>query len=297
MQGFNAGIANVSVPSFSPQLANELVQKLSVTIMCVVPAMMHMMLREYGVSSSVFQSLRKVVYGGSPISESLLARGLEIMACDFAQIYGLSETGNTAVCLPPYAHVPGAKTMKAAGRPYPGFLIKILDQSGNELSTDQVGEICIKTPSHMINYWNNAQSSDETLVDGWIYTGDAGYIDDDGFLYVCDRLKDTIIVAGENVYPAEIENALCKCDGIAEAAVIGMPDENWGEAVMAYLVFEEPVRTTTLQVTTTLKEHLAQYKLPTSYKIVDEIPRNASGKILRRVLRDTHWNGRERMVN
>ena len=297
MQGFNAGITNVSMPTFSPQAANELIEKLRVTTTCVVPAMIHMMLTEPNATTNTYASLRKVVYGGSPISEALLTRGLQNMQCEFAQIYGLSETGNTAVCLPPEAHVLGAKTMKAAGKPYPGFSLKVIDFSANELSVGEVGEICIKTPSHMLEYWNNPKATKETLVDGWIHTGDAGYLDSDGFLYVCDRLKDTIIVAGENVYPAEIENVLGHCPGIAESAVIGIPDDDWGEAIKAYLVFDGSSEGSVKTANAFLLSKVAQFKVPTSYAVVDEIPRNASGKILRRVLKEPYWQNSERMVN
>lgn len=296
-QAFNAGVSCVSIPSFNTHLAVQLIEKLKVTTMCVVPAMIQMMLSEANISPETFVSLRKVVYGGSPIAESLLQKALDIMQADFAQIYGLTETGNTAVCLPPYAHKGEHKRLKAAGRPYPGFRLKIIDRDGNKLPLGEIGEVCIYTPSRMIEYWNCADATAETLVDDWIHTGDAGYLDDDGFLFICDRLKDTIIVAGENIYPAEIENVLCKCPGIREAAVIGTPDERWGEAVMAFLVFEPGSNIGFRNVVEFMKGRIADFKIPLHFEQKNEIPRNASGKILRRVLRDEYWAGRERMVN
>ncbi|MET1254640.1 long-chain-fatty-acid--CoA ligase [Aliikangiella maris] len=296
-QGFNAGITNISIPVFSSQLAIKLIKDYPITTMCVVPAMIQMILSEKNIQSSDFHSLRKVVYGGSPIGETLLSRGIEIMDCDFAQIYGLTETGNTAVCLPPEAHQIGSELLKAAGRPYPGFALKIIDSNNNILTTGEVGEVCIKTPSHMLEYWKNPKATFETLVDGWIHTGDAGYLNAAGYLFICDRIKDTIIVAGENVYPAEIENALGKCDGVVESAVIGIPDERWGEAILAFIVFDESAEQSIRQVCLALQNKLASFKIPTQFKIVDKIPRNASGKILRRILRDEFWKNKERMVN
>ncbi len=284
-QAFNAGVTCVSIPTFNASLALKLIEQLKITTMCVVPAMIQMLLNEEGANVQTFSSLRKVVYGGSPISESLLQNGLEVMQADFAQIYGLTETGNTAVCLPPYAHIGENKRLKAAGRPYPGFKLKIIDIDGKELPHGEIGEVCIYTPSSMIEYWKRPVETSETLINKWVYTGDAGYLDEQGFLFICDRLKDTIIVAGENVYPAEIENALCKCPGIADAAVIGVPDERWGEAILACLVFESDYEITFRQTVEFLQGKIANFKIPTHFEHIKEVPRNASGKILRRVLR------------
>ncbi len=296
-QAFNAGVTCVSIPIFNSQLAVQLIEQLKITTMCVVPAMIQMMVSEKDLSEKTFASLRKVVYGGSPIAEILLQKGIDMMQADFAQIYGLTETGNTAVCLPPYAHKDGAKRLKAAGRPYPGFKLKVINIDGIELPPGEIGEVCIYTPSRMLEYWNLPDATAETLVDDWIYTGDAGYLDEAGFLFICDRLKDTIIVAGENVYPAEIENVLCKCPGVKEAAVVGIPDDRWGEAILACLVFELGSGIGFREVVEFLKGRIADFKIPTRFEQKDEIPRNASGKILRRVLREEYWVGRERMVN
>ena len=149
----------------------------------------------------------------------------------------------------------------------------------------------------MLEYWKRPDATKETLVDDWIYTGDAGYLDEEGFLFICDRLKDTIIVAGENVYPAEIENVLCKCPGVAEAAVIGIPDERWGEAILACLVFEPNSDISYRNVVEFLEGKIADFKIPTRFEQKEQIPRNASGKILRRVLRKEYWSDRDRMVN
>jgi|SRR5690554_6897256 acyl-CoA synthetase (AMP-forming)/AMP-acid ligase II len=296
-QAFNAGVTCVSIPTFNAAIAVQLIAELKITTMCVVPAMIQMMLSENGADQQAFASLRKVVYGGSPIAETLLQQGIDIMRADFAQIYGLTETGNTAVCLPPYAHQGDSRRLKAAGRPYPGFKFKIIDVDGNELPTGAVGEVCIYTPSRMLEYWQRPDATAETLVDDWICTGDAGYLDEQGFLFICDRLKDTIIVAGENVYPAEIENVLCKCKGVKDAAVIGIPDERWGEAILACLVFEPGSNIGFREVMAFLKGKIADFKIPAHFEQKDEIPRNASGKILRRVLRKEYWADRDRMVN
>ncbi|WP_405949709.1 fatty acid--CoA ligase [Streptomyces prunicolor] len=296
-QGFHAGITNVAMRMFISGEAVRRIRELGVTTACVVPSMLQMMLSEPEASNEDFASLRKVVYGGSPISEPLLEQAVERIGCDFAQIYGLTETGNTAVCLPPHEHVVGGPRMQAAGRAYPGFEIKIVDRDGTRLAGRSVGEVCLRTPAHMIEYWGLPEATASTLTDGWIITGDAGYLDEDGYLFVCDRIKDTIIVAGENVYPAEIENALTKNEAVLEAAVVGVPDERWGEAVRAFVVLRPGMTATPRELMMSLKGRIADFKIPTGYEFIGTLPRNPSGKILRRELRDRFWQGQQRKVN
>ncbi|MGC5345295.1 fatty acid--CoA ligase [Streptomyces sp. DT171] len=296
-QGFNAGITNVSMRMFHGADALRLVRDLGVTTACVVPSMLQMLLSERGARDEDFATLRKVVYGGSPISERLLEEAIERVGCDFAQIYGLTETGNTAVCLPPHEHVVGGARMQAAGRPYPGFELKIVDGDGERLPDGAIGEVCVRTPSHMIEYWGLPEATAKTLVDGWIMTGDAGYLDDGGYLFVCDRIKDTIIVAGENVYPAEVENVLTRHEAVADAAVIGVPDERWGESVTACVSLRPGAAATPRELMMFMKGRIADFKIPVRYEFVETLPRNPSGKILRRELRDTFWRDRKRNVN
>jgi acyl-CoA synthetase (AMP-forming)/AMP-acid ligase II len=297
MQGFAAGITNVAMRMFVSGDAVTLIRRHGVTTTCLVPAMLQMILAEPGVTGGHFPTLRKVVYGGSPISETLLQRCIDTIGCDFAQIYGLTETGNTSVCLPPYEHVVGNPRLKAAGRPYPGFALKIIDSDGQLLPVRAVGEVCIRTPAHMLEYWNLPDATARTLVDGWIHTGDAGFLDEEGYVFICDRIKDTIIVAGENVYPVEIENALSKHEAVAEAAVVGIPDERWGEGIHAVVALRPGQDVTPRQLSVFLRSHIADFKIPTSYGFIDKLPRNPSGKLLRRVLRDQFWQHMERQVN
>jgi acyl-CoA synthetase (AMP-forming)/AMP-acid ligase II len=297
MQGFNAGITNVIMRMFVSSDAVALIRRHRVTTTCVVPSMLLMMLSEHGVSPDDFESLRKVVYGGSPIAETLLQRGLDMMRCQFAQIYGLTETGNTSVCLPPADHVPGSPRMKAAGRPYPGVALKVIDREGQPLPPGETGEVCISTPARMIEYWGLPEATAKTLVDGWIHTGDAGFLDADGYVTICDRIKDMIIVAGEKVYPAEIENALTKHPAVAECAVIGVPDPRWGEAVLGFVALKAGATATPRELMLSLKGQIADFKIPTRIEFIDRVPRNPSGKILRRELRDGRWQGMDRKVN
>jgi acyl-CoA synthetase (AMP-forming)/AMP-acid ligase II len=297
MQGFTAGVTNVVMRMFVSQEALRLIEELGITTTFVAPAMLQMLLAEPTATPASFASLRKVVYGGSPISQTLLRRSLEVIGCQFLQIYASTETGNVAVCLPPADHYPGSPLLGAAGRAYPGVEVKIIDRSGQALPAGEVGEICIRTPAHMLEYWGLPETTARTLVDGWIHTGDAGYLNDDGYLFVGDRIKDMIIVAGQNVYPAEVENALARHPAVAEVAVIGIPDERWGEAIHACVVVRPGQRVTPRELMLSARGHLADFKVPTSYDYVDALPRNPAGKILRRTLRDPHWRHLDRKVN
>lgn len=296
LQGFCAGITNVSMPYFLPGDTIDVMQKHNVTIACVVPAMIAMILKENENYHYDFSFLRKIVYGGSPIAESILSQAIKELDCEFAQIYGLTETGNTAVCLPPQSHILGSKYMLAAGKPYPCVKLKITDKNGMVLKPNEVGEVYIHTPAAMKSYWNLPEETKNTLIDGWIRTGDAGYLDEEGYLFICDRIKDTIIVAGEKIYPAEVENAINKHPLVLDCAVVGIPDEKWGEAIQAFIALKQGEQLTAREVFLFLKNEIADYKIPTKYEFVEKIPRNASGKILRRELRDSYWVNQPRNV-
>ncbi|MEU4486876.1 long-chain-fatty-acid--CoA ligase [Streptomyces purpurascens] len=296
-QNLNAGTTVVALRAFAARQAVDLIRDLGITTACVVPAMLRMMLTEPGAGAEDFTTLRKTVYGGSPISEALLEESLAVLDCEFAQIYGLTETGNTAVCLPPAAHIPGSPLMQAAGRPYPGVRTKVIDGDGRALPPGTVGEVCLATPAHMVEYWGLPDKTAETLVDGWIHTGDAGYVDEDGYLFIRDRIKDAVLVAGENVYPAEIENVLESHPGVAEAVVVGAPDERWGEYVHAFVVPTAGQQPRPRDLHAFLVPQLASFKLPARYEFIDRVPRNPSGKILRRELRDRFWGDSARKVN
>ncbi|NGO68905.1 long-chain-fatty-acid--CoA ligase [Streptomyces sp. SB3404] len=297
MQGFIAGVTMVSTPMFNSQDVLRLIGELGITYGLVTPAMLQMLLAEAGATPAAFRPLRKMVYGGAPISGSLLRQCLETMGCEFAQIYGSSETGNLATCLPPGDHVPGSPRLEAAGRAYPGIELKIVDERGAALPPGEVGEVWVRSPARMLGYHGQPQATRETMPDGWVRMGDAGRLDTDGYLFLSDRLNDLIIAGGENVYPTEIENALAEHPAVADAAVVGAPDERWGEAVHAYVVQRTGQHATARELMLFLKGRIAAFKIPTAYEFVAELPRNPNGKVLRRALRDRLWQGRERKVN
>ena len=294
----DAGCPVVLQEAFVPSQTVQLMQTARVTKIMLVPAMIQMLLAEPSCQTADFAALDCIVYGGSPIPAPLLAAGLERFGCRFAQVYGLTETGNTAVCLRPEDHLdPDGRRLLAAGRPYPGVELKVVDGEGAPLPPGEVGEICLRSPANMVGYWKNADATAATLIDGWIHTGDAGSTDEDGYVYVSDRFKDMIIYAGENIYPAEIESVLCGHPEVVEAAVIGVPDERWGEQVKAVVVRSVGATTSAREILAHARASLATFKVPKSVDFVDALPRTPSGKIQKHVLREPYWQGRERQVN
>jgi long-chain acyl-CoA synthetase len=297
MQGFSAGVTNVVMRMFDSQEAVRLIRDVGVTTTFVAPAMLQMMLGEPAAGPAAFASLRKIVYGGSPISEDLLHRCLRVIKADFVQAYAATETGNAVALLPAPDHLPGSPLLRAAGRPCPGVDVKIAGPGGTALGPREIGEVHVRTPAVMLGYWNLPDTTAQALAGGWLRMGDAGYLDENGYLFLCDRIKDTIIVAGENVYPAEVENALARHPAVSEVAVIGTPHDNWGEAVHACVVLSPGTRVSPRDLMLSLKGQIADFKIPTRYDFVDSLPRNPTGKILRRELRDAFWQGRKSKIH
>ena len=298
MRGLALGSLTIVLKSFDARAILRAIPQYRVTKTCMVPAMMSVLLAEPGCNTTDFSSLETIVYGGSPISSALLQRAMKIFQCDFCQIYGMTETGNMAVCLRPQDHhVSDPQKLAAAGKPLPGVTVMVLDAEQKALGPGKIGEIALRSPARMAGYWNLPEATQSTLVDGWVKTGDAGYQDEEGFVYVCDRIKDMIIAAGENIYPAEIEHVIRAHPGVADVAVIGVPDELWGENVKALIVPREEHTIGAADIIRHARAHLAEFKIPKSVDVVHELPRNASGKILKSKLRDRYWQGRERRVN
>jgi fatty-acyl-CoA synthase len=242
MHGFTVGLTNVIVPVFVASDAVRLIERLGITTTFVAPAMLQMMMNEGGVTSATFRSLRKVVYGAAPMPQELLLCGIELLGCEFAQMYASTETGSIVVCLPPAEHVPGSPRLRAAGKACPGNAVRVVDEDGNVLPPGETGQVCVRISAGFLGYWNRPEATAKTLRDGWIYMGDYGYLDEEGYLYLRDRVADTIIVAGQNIYPVDVENAIVSHPAVAEVAVVGVPDERWGEAVAAFVTLREGQR-------------------------------------------------------
>jgi fatty-acyl-CoA synthase len=202
------------------------------------------------------------------------------------QAYASAETGSFVTCLTSAEHVPGNPKLTSAGRVLPGSEIQIVDEQDQPLPAGEIGRIKLRSPAAFLGYHNRPDATAEMIADGWLRMGDAGYLDAEGYLFLRDRINDTIIVAGQNIYPVEIENALRDHPAVADVAVYGVPDPRWGEAVRAAVVLRDGTQATPRELMVFLRSKLADFKIPTAYSFVDDLPRNPTGKVLRRVLRD-----------
>jgi long-chain acyl-CoA synthetase len=296
--GIRPGALNVIVREFDPGVTLNMIARFRITKLFLVPAAMRMVLQHPAARGTDFSSVGFIHYGASPIPLDLLREAIEVFGCGFAQLYGMTETTGSATYLPPEDHDPqGNARMRSAGKPFPGVQIKVVDDAGLPVPVGTVGEICIASPVNMQGYWNLPEATARTLIDGYVHTGDAGYLDADGYVYVHDRVKDMIVSGGENVYPAEVESALFGHPAVADVAVFGVPDARWGEAVKAAVVLKAGVTASADDIIGFARERIAGYKLPKSIDFIAELPRNPSGKILKRELRKPYWDGMSRNVN
>lgn len=296
------GATSVIMRDLDPAGLIKLIGDERITHGFLVPAVLQFMLMMPGVDEADFSSLKVCVYGASPISEDVLARSVKTFGCKFWQAYGLTETTGAVVNLAPDDHDvdgPNRHRLRSCGLPGPGVELRIVDNdTGNDCEQGEVGEIWIRSPQVMLGYWNlPAETAKSITDDGWFKSGDAGYVDADGYVYIHDRVKDMIVSGGENVYPAEVENVLMGHPGIADVAVIGVPHDKWGETAKAIIVRKPDSTVTEDEIIAYARERLARFKCPTSVDWVDALPRNPSGKILKKDLRAPYWEGRDRNVN
>ncbi len=294
--GFYSGCTNVILKDVDPQEIFRLIETYKVNVAFVVPAVIMFMCQHPNARDVDFSSLRIVLYGASPIAEEVLLEAQDLFKCGFVQLYGLTETTGAGASLSPEDHDPARGKLRSCGKPAPAIDIKIFDDTGKEVPQGDVGEIVIRSDVVMKGYWNRPEATEEAVVDNWFHTGDAGYFDEEGYLYIHDRVKDMIVSGGENIYPAEVENALFGHPAVADAAVIGIPDDKWGEAVKGIVVLKPDVEATEADIIAYVRENIATYKTPKSIDFIEALPRNPSGKILRRELREPCWEGRDRKV-
>jgi long-chain acyl-CoA synthetase len=301
LAGLAVGATNVLVRDIDPVALVDLIEREGITHGFVVPAVLQFMLAVPGVGERDYSALHALLYGASPISETVLSDSIRTFGCEFLQAYGLTETTGTVVLLPAADHDPDGPNrhrLRAAGLPVPGIDARIVDPAtGEDAAEGAVGEIWVCGPMVMKGYWNLPQASDEAIDSGgWFRTGDAGYLDAEGYIYLYDRMKDMIVSGGENVYPAEVENVLMSHPGVADAAVIGVPDERWGETPKAMIVRAADHDVTEEELIGYCREQLARFKCPTSVDWLDALPRNPSGKVLKKDLRAPFWIDRDRNI-
>jgi acyl-CoA synthetase (AMP-forming)/AMP-acid ligase II len=289
------GVCQVTVPKFSPQSFCETVQRERVTHTVLVPTMINLLTQFPQINNYDLSSLEGLGYGGSPIAPDLIRRAREVLPrVELVQIYGLSETG-FLTGLKDREHTPNR--VMSCGRPCPGIDVRVVDELGNEVATGHPGELVARGANRMRGYWNNADETALAFRDGLFRTGDVGYQDADGYIYILDRLKDMIVTGGENVYSGEVEAVIYQHPAVREAAVFGIPDEQWGELVMACVALKPGASLQPEQLIAHCRASLANYKIPRRIEFSpDELPKSGSGKILKRTLRERFWAHQERGV-
>ncbi|MGY4290176.1 long-chain acyl-CoA synthetase [Bradyrhizobium sp. LM2.7] len=297
-----AGGTHVTLPRFDPEIAMRAIADHKIVSCLLVPTMLNMMLNHPSFGSYDLSSLTDCQYGASPIPDALLVRLIHALpGWRFNQGYGMTENASLATVLPWKYHAldgPLAEKRKSAGRAAPGVEIQIVDDDAREVQRGTVGEIVIRGGGMMLGYWRKPEETSRILRDGWLHTGDAARMDDDGFIYIVDRLKDMIVTGGENVYSGEVENAIFQHDGVRECAVIAVPDAQWGEAVHALVVPKDGWALDDEMIIMHCRKLIAGYKCPRSVEIRTEpLPVSGAGKIMKAALRQEKWRGYIRSVN
>ena len=296
LRTFAAGGKVLAPPQFEAAEILDLIEAHRVTRATLAPAMIQACLEAVGGRERDLSSLEVISYGGSPISERVLHEAQRLIGGQFVQMYGLTETSGPLTFLEPEDHDPARGRLLSCGRAGPGVELAVTAPDGTPAPAGEVGEVRVRAKALMKGYWRDEEATAAVLVDGWFRTGDAGCLDEAGYLHIRDRVKDMIVSGGENIYPAEVENAIFSHPAVADVAVIGVPDAKWGEAVKALVVRKAATEVSEAQLIAHARAQIAGYKLPKSITWIDEIPRNPSGKILRRRLREPFWTGATRNV-
>ncbi|MFG3168569.1 AMP-binding protein [Streptomyces sp. NPDC048200] len=286
-----AGAASLMVPDFMPEAVAEAIDRAGVTHAFLVPSVLHLLTGLPDIDRRDFSRLRLITYGSAPITPALLRRSMTVFGCHFMGKYGLTEGGGTVTQLPPHDHAsdgPAMRLLTSVGKPRRGVDVVIADVvTGRPVPAGTPGEIRVRSRHNTPGYWKRpAETAELYDADGLLRTGDGGYLDEDGYLYLTDRIKDMIVSGGENVYPAEVEAVLAEHPAVAEAAVVAVPDPVWGEAVTAVVVLRHGVaRPTEQELIDFTRPRIASYKKPRHVHVVEALPRNPGGKVLKRELR------------
>ena len=296
--GATAGLAR----DFIPPECLQTLQDRKVTHTVMVPAMVIFCLQVPGIEKFDLSSLEFLLAGASPFPFQALKRAIEIFGCKFGQVFGQTESAGLMTFLGPEDHVledteRRQRILKSAGKEMWQNEVRVVDDEDRDVAPGEIGEVIGRGPNNMIGYWKLPEATAAALKDGWLRTGDLGKVDDEGYIYIVDRKKDMIVSGAENIYPAEIEAALMAHPAVAEAAVIGVPHESWGESVKAVVALMEESEATEAEIMEFCRERLAGYKIPRSVDFVDALPRNPTGKVLKTVLREKYWEGHEKRVH
>jgi acyl-CoA synthetase (AMP-forming)/AMP-acid ligase II len=288
--------------SFDPASMLRSIKEEKATDLHIVPTHLVAMLALPSIEEYDLRSLKRIWYAASPMPTELLRRGMERFGAIFMQGYGQSESGPEITFMSKKSHQvldksrEEQKILASCGLPCVGVHVRIVDEQSKDVGPDTVGEIILQNKMMMVEYWHKPEDTREVMGEGWLHTGDMGYYDHQGYIYIVDRKKDMIISGGENIYPREIEEVLYQYPAVAEAAVIGIPDETWVERVHALVVLKDGRDATGDEIIEFCRRQLARYKAPKSVEFVDALPKNPQGKILKREIRQKYWKGLERKI-
>jgi acyl-CoA synthetase (AMP-forming)/AMP-acid ligase II len=289
LQALYNGAAVSVLPAFDPAAVLRLIARDRPSICALVPTAIQMLIDHPDAQVTDFSSLRSMMYAGSPISSALLRRALARIGCGFMQFYGASESLGPLTLLRPEEHDPDDEAkLRSCGSPVPLVEIRVVDPEGNNLPTGEIGELWVRGPTIFRSYWKQPEATAAVLMNGWYRTGDAGYRDASGFFYLVDRVKDMIVSGGENVYSAEVEQAVAQHPAVESCAVIGIPDPKWGESVTAVIVPRPGARVTAEDILRHCRTLIAGYKVPKAVHFTEALPLTTTGKILKRAVREEY---------
>lgn len=300
------GGVHVFVPGFDADLVGRVVERERVTLLLIVPSMINMFVHNPGTAERDLSSLRLLLYGASPMPDQLQQAAMKLLPCEFSQLYGMTEAAPLLTQCTPEDHRRGAAgeqpyagRLRSAGAPVIGVQVQVRREDGSRAAPGEVGEIWARGPNIMVGYLNRPEETAAVLdADGWYHSGDAAWADEDGYVYIVDRVKDMIISGGENVYSAEVENVLYTHPDVLEAAVIGVPDDVWGERVHAVVVPRPGTDPSAEDLAAHCRSRLGGFKVPRTVDFrADALPKSGAGKVLKRELRAPYWAGTDRGVN
>jgi long-chain acyl-CoA synthetase len=299
---FVKGATNLLIPEFKPSVVFEAIEREKVTVLKLVPTMLYQLIDFPDKDQYELGTLHSIIYGGSPIAVPRLIEAVQFFGKKLVQLYGQAEAPMCISTLSKRDHIiegskEVVKRLSSAGKPCVNVEVRIVDEKGEDLSAGKVGEVIVKGYHIMEGYWNRPEETAEALQDNWIYTGDLGYFDSQGYIFLVDRKKDMIISGAFNLYPKEIEDVIVTHPKVKEVAVIGVPDEKWGEAVKAVVVPKQGTEVIEQEIIDYCRDRMATFKKPKTVDIVEKLPRNPYGKVLKTALSQKYWKAFERKIH